>query len=131
MKQHQTTFKKQLEKSGLNDYENWKGDPRERLISFLSPLTEKSNYYLKINTTDTTKKILELWREGDSRRKMGMQLHPVAQTPKAFFEPEFYSLLKTYLCLPENQREDKKQPHVIISLEQIWLIVYVATGILG
>ena len=124
--------KREIQKvsSGLDNLDNWFGDPRERLVNFLGVLVKNSAYSLRINTTDTTKKILELWRDGTPYRIMGIELHPLKQEVGAFFNASFYNSIRKYVVLPENQRANKKQPHITITLDQVWLVVRVATEML-
>ena len=123
-------FRIQRELSGLNDVENWFGDSRDRLVTFLGVLVEGTEYSFKKNTTDSSAKILELWKKGETNRRMGLVLHPRKQEIGAFFNLEFYNSLREYLVLPDNQRKDKTQPHMVVSLEQIWLVIRVATEVL-
>ena len=117
-----------LEKSGLDDPENWKGDPRDRFITLLSPLVEGSPYYLNVNTTDTKSKILEL-RESPKRggRLIGFD-GKQDQTVGAFMNLDAYEEVTKIYPLPENGKPNKKQPHFRISLEGLWNIICVLTG---
>ena len=125
-------FKSQLEKSGLDKIENWFGDPRERLICLLQPLIEKSDYRLRINTTDKSAKILELCPNENSARVMGIALHPTKKDVGAFLDLALFEELNRYLILPqENKKPLHKQHHCSLSLEQVWLIVRVIVDMVG
>lgn len=128
---NKTSFLLQMEKAGLDDFDNWYGDPRDRLIAMFSPIVEGSNYSFRLNTTDSTGKILELVREGDDRRIMGVDLHPKNQNVGAFFNYEFYEKLRRYIILPENQKTYRTQPHVTLALEDVWLVLRVAVELIG
>ena len=117
-----------LEKSGLDDPENWRGDPRDRFITLLSSLVEDSPYYLNVNTTDTKSKILEL-RESPKRGGRligfdGKRDHRIG----VFMNHDAYDEVAKTISLPENGRPEKKQPHFWVSLEKLWDIICVLTG---
>ena len=130
--QNKTLLQLQLEKVGLDNFDNWYGDPRDRLLMMLSPVLDGSNYSLRINTTDSSGKIMELVRGVDDRRIMGFALHPKNRNVGAFFNQDFYNKLGRYIVLPENQKPYRlTQPHVTLTLEEVWLVLRVATEIIG
>ena len=118
----------QLEKSGLNIPDNWEGDVRNRLQRLINPLIEKTAVSTRINTTDRTKKILEIWKVGHSKRVMGVGGVRKDMNLNAFFNRYFYEEVSQKVQLRDNERPEKTQPHLHISLEQFWNIICVATG---
>ncbi len=130
--ENKTLFQLQVEKVGLDDFDNWYGDPRDRLLAMLSPVIEGSEYSLRMNTTDSSGKLLELVRNGSDRRIMGFDLHPKNQNVGAFFNQDFYDKLRRFIVLPENQKAYRlTQPHVTLTLEDVWLILRVASELIG
>ena len=129
--ENKTLFQSQVEKVGMDDFDNWYGDPRDRLLVLFSPAIEGSEYSLRINTTDSSGKLLELVRNGSDRRIMGFDLHPKNQNVGAFFNQDFYDKLRRFIVLPENQKTYRlTQPHVTLTLEEVWLILRVATELI-
>ncbi len=117
----------QLSKAGLDIKDNWKGDPRDRFIKLFAPLTDGSEYYFKRNTTDSSGKLLELYRNGESKRVMlfkGKQ----DMTIGVAFNGDFYNYIKQTVDLPENQKSYRTQPHMDLSLTKLWNVVCAATS---
>ena len=121
------SYEKQFIESGLNNAENWKGDPRGRLETMLAPLIEGSEYYFKQNKTDSSSKILELYRNGKGKRLMGV-VGKRDMTINAFFDKDFYNDILKSVTLPENKYPKKSQPHVTISLNKLWNVMCAVTG---
>lgn len=121
-------FKEQVEACGLNIPDNWVGDIRPRLERFLKPLVDGSSCWLRMNYTDTTKKTIELWRTGDSRRVMGFSGRQHKMNIHAFFNQDFYNDVRRKVSLMDNERPKKTQPHIHMSLEQLWNVICVATN---
>lgn len=121
-------YNEQYIKSGLNFPENWEGDIRPRLENLLQPLIEDSSCWLRMNYTDTTKKTLELWKKGDTRRIMGFSGRQRNMNIHAFFNQFFYDEVRRTVPLMDNERPKKSQPHIHMSLEQLWNVVCIATN---
>lgn len=120
-------YEKQLENAELNIPNNWKGDMRPRFKRMLDVLLTESEYYLVDNTTDTSGKILELYKKDAKSRIMGFSGKRDMTIP-AFFNKEFYNQINKIIQLPENTRPNKTQPHVTLTTEELWNVICVATG---
>ncbi len=117
----------QLKEAELDVQDNWKEDPRDRFIRLFKPLTDDSEYYFKHNTTDSSGKLLELYKNGEDRRVLlfkGKQ----DMTIGAAFNGEFYQFIKQTVDLPDNRLPNKSQPHVNMSLKMLWDVICAATG---
>ncbi len=101
-------------------------DIRNKLISLFNPLLENTDYYFKINTTDSSGKILEVYREGNPKRIMGIS-GKRNMIIGVFFNPDLYAELRKKIDIPDNQKAYRSQPHVRISLEHLWNIMCVLT----
>lgn len=123
----ETLFDRQVKLFGLDVPDTWKGDPRTKMISLFSPIIENTEFSFKINTTDTSGKILELYRERTKRRVMGIAGKRDMQVG-VFFNADFFDSVKNIAELPENQRPNKTQPHMKISLRKTWNVLCAATG---
>ncbi len=124
----QVNFKELYDKAGLNDPNSWKEDPREKFETVLGPLLAGTEYHLKQNTTDSSKPILELWRDGDSGRVMGFWGRK-GMLINVFFNAVFYDYVNSVMKLPENEAPGRSQPYVKgVPFELIWNIICVATA---
>jgi hypothetical protein len=121
------SYDSQLKKTGLDLKKNWEGDPRNRFEVLLKPLIQDTDYFFKINVTDTSVKILELHKKGISHRIMGIS-GKRNMTINIFFNPDFYSALRKSVNLPENQKLYRSQPHMNITLEKLWDVMCATTG---
>lgn len=121
------SFKYQIEKEELNIPNNWKGDPRTKFINVFKPLVANSEFTFKLNTTDSSSKILELYKNGENKRIMGMS-GKQDMSLNVFFNPDFYKAINAYIDLPENEKVYRSQPHMNLTFEQVWNVICVATG---
>lgn len=121
------SYNLQIKKAELEDSDNWKGDPRNRFEIMFRPLIEGSEYYFRHNTTDSSARILELYRNGESKRIMGFS-GKQNMTVNVFFNLDFYNFIKESVNLPENKRATKTQPHMNISPAKLWDVICAATG---
>lgn len=121
------SYENQFKESGLNESENWKGDPRGRFEIMFAPLIENSEYYFKRNTIDSSSKILELYRNDKARRVMGFA-GKRDMTINTFFNAKFCDYIRESVTLPENKHPNKSQPHMTISLNKLWNVICAATG---
>ena len=121
------SYENQFIESGLNDPENWKGDPRERFETMFSPLIEDSEYYFKRNTTDSASKIMEFYRDDRPKKIMGFA-GKRDMTINIFFNSDFCDYIRKSITLPENRYPSKTQPHMNISLNKLWNVICTATG---
>lgn len=122
------SYEKQLKLSGMDNLNNWKGDPRERLITLFEPLISDSGFEFIVNMTDSSSKILELYRKGKKKRIMGIAAKAREEEIGVFFNAVFYEEINRVIDLPENQRKNKTQPHMKLPLYIVWNIICVATG---
>lgn len=120
-------FKAQIEKAQLQIRSNWRGDIRPKLAIMMEPLIEGSEYYLVNNYTDTKKQILELHKKGINKRLLGFS-GKMDTSIAAFFNKGFYDQINTVIELPENRLPNKTQPHVTLTVEQLWNVICVAVG---
>ena len=115
------SFEMQMEKFGLSNPDNWRGDIRSTLISFFEPLLSGSDFRLDYNLTDTTKCVINLYRTGEGRRCMGF-VKVKDQMIKIFPTHAFYDEICRLAELPEPDPK-KKQPHMKITIRQLWAIL--------
>ena len=120
-------FESQVSKAGLDVLENWRGDVRPRLNVMLSVLIENTPYSLRMNTTDTSSKILELYSRDHSGRIAGFSGRQDG-TITAFFNRGFYNEINQRVALPENMWPSKSQPHCKLTLSELWDVICAATG---
>lgn len=119
-------FQAQMKKFESNYAENWKTDTQKNLISFFEPILYSSAYRLEPNLTDTTKKGVNLFVQDESKRVMGFEkkkhnllfIYPTTQ---------FYETFKHKIKLREPN-EKKSQPHIDVSLKELWNILCIVTG---
>jgi hypothetical protein len=116
------SLEEQLHKTGLDNPDNWKGDIRDRLLLLLEPLVNGTDFTIKMNTTDTTSQVLDLFYKDDARRSMGFgktkdrnfRVFPV----KSFYEENKDKI--EFLSIDPK----KKQIHMDMTLEQFWNSLY-------
>lgn len=125
-KKDRISYEKQLRKAGLNDSDNWKSDPREKFEVMFAPLIEGSEYYFKRNSTDSTSKILELYRNNAPKRIMGFTAKQ-NMTINVFFNSDFCDYIMKSVTLPPNKNPKKIQPQMNISLNKLWNVLCAAT----
>ncbi len=111
---------------GLNIPDEWKDDVRPKFIALFSPLLKGTEYRFETNRTDSTSKILEVYREGNPKRIMGIS-GKRGMILWVFFNPDLYQELRKRIDIPDNQQPNRSQPHVKISLEHLWNIICVLT----
>ena len=112
----------QLCKLGLDNPDNWRGDIRDKLLMLLAPLVSGTQFEIKMNTTDTTSQVLDLFHKDDPKRKMGFgktkdrnfRVFPV----KSFYEENKGKI--EFLRIDPK----KKQIHMDMTLEQFWNSLY-------
>ena len=120
-------FEEMVLSLSLDRPESWRQDVRPLLQKLFAPLVEGTDFYLSVNTTDTRSKILELHRNGASKRLLGFSGKQNMEIA-AFFNADFYNQIRMRVPLPDNQRPNKTQPHVTISLQTLWNVICAATG---
>ena len=111
----------------LDRTESWRQDVRPLLQELFAPLVDDTDFYLSVNTTDTRSKILELHKNGAPKRLLGFSGKQNMEI-NAFFNTDFYNQIRMRVPLPDNQRPNKTQPHVTISLQTLWNVICAATG---
>ena len=115
----------QLRKVGLDNPDNWRGDIRDKLLMLLEPLVAGTDFKIKMNTTDITSQVLDLFYKDESRRSMGFgktkdrnfRVFPV----KSFYEEHKDKI--EFLSIDPK----KKQIHMDMTLEQFWNSLYKIT----
>ena len=112
----------QLRELGLDEDDSWVGDNRLQLLQLFKPLVKNSAYSIRINETDTTKRVLDLYYKDADRRCMGFEKMKDRMF-KVFLRKEFYEDLKGKVKLPEPDPK-KRQVHMRLSLEQLWHLLY-------
>lgn len=121
------TFERQIKAMGLSNSDAWERDVRQMLENALTPILEGSEYYFAENHTDSSAEILELHKEGIPYRLMGFACKKNMEI-KAFFNKEFYDMVRSIMELPDNKYPNKTQPHIEISLKTLWNVLCTATG---
>ena len=119
-------FEELVRSLSLDQLETWRQDVRPLLQKLFAPLVEGTEFYLSVNTTDTRSKILELHKIGVPKRLVGFSGKQNMEII-AFFNADFYNQIRMRVPLPDNQRPNKTQPHVIISLQTLWNVICAAT----
>lgn len=120
-------FEAQVDACELNIPDNWKGDPRDRFVKLLRPLVNDSEYYFEYNMTDSSGKFLELYKRG-VRKRLLLFKGKQDMTLGAAFNRDFYDAIVQKAKIPENKRPNKTQPHVDLTLAELWNIICAATG---
>ena len=120
-------FEEQLSEAGLDVLDNWKGDVRLRLEAMLSVLVEDTPYSFRLNRTDGSSRILELHRLDHAGRLAGF-IGKRDGTITAFFNRGFYDEVNQRVALPENMWPSKSQPHVKLTVAELWNVMCAATG---
>lgn len=120
-------FMAQINESGLGIADNWKGDPRDRFVKLLRPLVNDSEYYFEYNMTDSSGKFLELYKRG-LRKRLLLFKGKQDMTLGVAFNRDFYDAIAQKVKIPENKRPNKTQPHVDLTLAELWNIICAATG---
>ena len=121
------SYENQYREAGLNDSDNWKGDPRGRFETMFDPIIEGSEYHFKRNTKDSSSKILEFYRNDEKKRIMGFAGRR-DMTISIFFNSDFCDYIRKSVILPENRNPKKRQPQMNISLNKLWNVLCAATG---
>ena len=112
----------QLCKVGLDNPDNWRGDIRDKLLALLEPLVVGTDFKIKMNTTDTTSQVLDLFYKDEAKRRMGFG-KTKDRNFRVFPLKSFYEENKDKI---EFLRIDpkKKQIHMDMTLEQFWNSLY-------
>ncbi len=121
------SFQSQFDKSGLIDENKWIDDPRSGFEVLYGPLIEGTEYYFERNTTDSSTKIIELHKRGETKRIMGFSGKRDFSI-RAFLNQDFYDYIVLFMDLPEDEKDYRSQPHINIRLKTVWNILCVATG---
>ena len=121
-------YSDQLAKSGLSNPLNWEGDMRPRIVKLVEPLLENSKYYWRMNETDSSSRILEFWKIGDTHRSMGVDGKKNDLNLGSFFNSDFHKEVSRYLAFDNLKTSTKKPRHYRISLEFFWNVICVATN---
>ena len=112
----------QLHKVGLDNPDSWRGDIRDKLLALLEPLVVGTDFKIKMNTTDTTSQVLDLFYKDETKRRMGFG-KTKDRNFRVFPLKSFYEENKDKI---EFLRIDpkKKQIHMDMTLEQFWNSLY-------
>lgn len=119
-------YNEQISNYGMTIKNNWKGDPRERFIGIFKPLLDGTEYFFKVNTTDSSGKILEVYVQNNPKRIMGISGRSDMDV-NIFFNPDLYKTISARIDLPGNQKAYRSQPHMVLSLETVWNVLCVLT----
>lgn len=122
------TLEEQLEKVGLDIPNNWRGDIRKQLTVLFDTLVKGSDYSIKINESDSTKIGMNLYYKDAERRCMGFEkmdgmMFKIFPTKK-FYEELMYKY-KVELPAPDPK---KSQPHMKVTVKQLWELLYIITS---
>ncbi len=86
-------YEERVRRVGLNIPDMWKGDSRPKFVELFMPLLEGSVFSIKNNMTDSSAKILEVYRAGNPRRIMGMT-GLKSMNMRVFFNPDLHAELQ-------------------------------------
>lgn len=121
------TYRRQMRATNLIEKDTWERQAWMDLINAFSPILDYSEYYFQTNTTDHSADILELYKTGNGHRLMGISIKKDMNV-NAFFNEDFYNVIRKSVELPSNKYPNKTQPHVTISLKTLWNVLCTATG---
>lgn len=119
------SLEEQLQKTGLDDPDNWRGDIKKQLLMLFEPVVRDTDFSIRINEGDTTKVGLNLFYKDTERRSMGFEKLKDRMF-KVFPVKKFYEEIMYKVELPEIDA-NKSQIHMKMTLEQFWEFLYKIT----